>query len=90
MFWQFPVSIDLDSPLHCGVMHNMVQHVREMQRVEERWHGFRDVPPPNDKLNGGYGGNALDPYFLVLTGEVMLSDDSMFKNREDMYNAAPE
>jgi hypothetical protein len=43
------------------------------------------MPLPNEKLNGGWIGNTIDPYFRVLQGEIDLKDDRWFKDREDTY-----
>jgi hypothetical protein len=88
MFFEHAMSIDLKGPLHKAVMMAMVQHVEEMQRVISDWESERIIPPPNEKLNGGFAGNALDPYYRVLVGEINLSDDEFFMDREDTY--APE
>ena len=85
MFFSQASPVNLKSPLHKAVMMAARDHVYEMDRVRREWDQESKIPPPNEKMNGGYGGNALDPYFLVLTGEIKLSDDKWFKDREDMY-----
>jgi len=85
MFWQGPMSVNLDSGLHKAVMHSMAQHVNDMKLTEHLWELDQYIPPPNEKMNGGYGGNAMDPYFRVLVGEISLDDDTWFKDRVDMY-----
>lgn len=85
MFNTMVMSINLKSGQHKAVMQTMVQHVEEMMRVEREWREEGKIPAPNDEMNGGYGGNALDPYFRVLIGEIKLSDDTWFKDREDTY-----
>ena len=89
MFFTMPMSVDVTSPLHKSVMMAMVQHVEEMQWVEKRWNESQYIPAPNEKMNGGYGGNAEDPYFRVLIGAVSLDDDTVFKDREDTYAEVP-
>jgi hypothetical protein len=88
MFWQHPMSVNMNGYLHRDVMNSMNQHVRDMIETERmyRLHGI--LPPPNEKLNGGFSGNAIDPYFRVLIGELDLTDDRYFKDREDMYVAS--
>lgn len=88
MFWQWPVSIDLKSPLHEHVMMSLLIHIQEMRRVEEAYNADGQMPAPNEKMNGGFSGSTIDPYFRILTGEASLEDDSLFKDREDTY--APE
>jgi hypothetical protein len=85
MFSTLRSSINLRTGLHRSVMLSAVYHVREMERVRREWLDSNIVPAPNEKMNGGYGGNSLDPFFLVLTGQAKLSDDTLFKDREDMY-----
>ena len=85
MFFQHPMVIDMDSNLHKEVMHAMLEHMREMYRVEQEWSMDLTVPPPNEKMNGGFSGSSIDPYFRVLTGKVDIMDDTYFKDREDTY-----
>jgi hypothetical protein len=85
MFFQSAMSVNLESLLHRSVMDALRDHVSEMRRVEELWRQQGAVPPPNEKLNGGFAGNSEDPYFRVLIGEVGLLDSSVFKDREDTY-----
>lgn len=88
MFNQFPMSVNLKSGLHASVMMALRQHVVDMRAVEAAWNGDERVPAPNEKMNGGYGGNSEDPYFRVLIGEVKLDDNEVFKDREDTYATA--
>jgi len=84
MFYQMPAPYDMNSGFHEAVMHAMRQHVVDMRQVEAQWaHGI--IPSPNEKMNGGYGGNSEDPYFKVLIGEIKLDDNEVFTNREEMY-----
>lgn len=85
IFWQHPMGIDLDGQVHKHVMESIYHHVLDMKDTEAAYktHGY--IPPPNEKLNGGPYGNMIDPYYRVLTGEIQLSDDRYFKNREDTY-----
>jgi hypothetical protein len=85
MFFQGLMGITLNSPIHRSVMSTLRQHVNEMRRVEQEWLDFGDIPAPNDKMNGGYGGNSEDSFFKVLIGEIRLDDDNYFKAREDTY-----
>jgi hypothetical protein len=85
MFWQHPMSISLKSEQHKGVMRDLFYHVGEMQRVEQEYRETGRIPAPNDKLNGGFNGSSEDVYFKLLIGEIELSDDRFFKNREDTY-----
>ena len=88
MFFQGPVALNMDGPLHRGVMEAMRQHVLDMMEVERRWVDDDFIPPPNESMNGGWGGNSEDPYFRVLTGEINLDDNNVFKAREDLYAQA--
>lgn len=85
MFWQHPMTVKLDSGLHRHVMECLFDHVRAMREAEDLWHKQEIIPPPNEKMNGGFNGNVIDPYFRVLTGEITLEDDAYFKAREDTY-----
>lgn len=88
MFWQHPMSISLDSYNHRTVMQDLFSHVEEMRWVANRMQHENWMPAPNDKLNGGFNGSTEDPYFKLMIGEIELSDDTWFKDREDTY-AAP-
>lgn len=93
MFFQHPMTISLkgngpSARLHKHVMYCLEQHVRLMMRAETDWQLEQIIPPPNEKMNGGAFGNIIDPYFKVLIGEIKLSDDSYFKDREDTYATA--
>jgi hypothetical protein len=88
MFWQHPMSINLNGYLHRDVMDSMYQHVLDMIVTEDIYGITGKLPPPNEKLNGGFSGNSLDPYFRVLIGEIDLADDHWFKDREDTYVAS--
>lgn len=41
--------------------------------------------PRNRQLDGGKYGNSIDPYTLVAIGEIKLSDDTFFMDREETY-----
>jgi hypothetical protein len=86
LFWQHPMGIDLESQLHKNVMGSILDHAVAMIDTEAAYKTHGIIPPPNEKLNGGPYGNTLDPYYRVLTGEIQLSDDTYFKNREDTYS----
>ena len=88
MFYQMPMLIDLESPLHEHVMHSLLGHIHEMRRIEAEYRQDGTMPSPNEKLNGGFSGCSIDPYFRVLTGEASLEDDTLFKDREDTYAVA--
>lgn len=85
MFWQHPQSINLAGLLHRDVMDSMYEHVLAMMAVERAAREEYRLPAPNEKMNGGFGGKTPDPYFKVLVGEAELNDDSLFKDREDLY-----
>lgn len=85
MFYQQFVSYSMKSPTHLSVMKSMRQHVVDMMAVEDRWNDIREIPGPNEDMNGGYSGNSEDPFFRLLIGEAKLSDDAIFKDREDPY-----
>jgi hypothetical protein len=89
MFFQQPVTFDLDSGLHRSVMMAMRLHVRDMRTALMHWEESQEIPAPCEELNGGFTGNTEDPYFLVLIGEKSLDDDRLFKDRVDLY-AEPE
>ena len=92
MFWQFPMSIDLQSQQHRDVMDSLFGHVAEMQDVQRRTRsctfGKQWLPAPNDKMNGGFNGSTEDPFFKLIMREITLDDNRYFKNREDTYAAA--
>ncbi len=88
LFFQHPMSINLKSGLHKHVMLSLFQHVRDMLEVIRRWEEDGEIPAPNEKLNAGAYGNVVDPYFRVLTGEITLDDEEVFKDREDTYAPA--
>lgn len=85
LFFQHPMLIDLESPLHKNVMESILKHARNMRETERRYREYGDVPAPNENLNGGFFGNVVDPYFRVLTGEIELDNNEYFKDREDTY-----
>ncbi len=89
MFYQHPLVIDLNSRSHDHVMRSLLGHMQEMKWVEEEFFKDGSLPSPNEKLNGGFSGNSIDPYFRVMCGTADLYDDMIFKNREDMYAPAP-
>ncbi len=90
MFYQQAVAYNLKSPLHAAVMMAMRQQVREMLRVIQRWEDHGEIPAPNEKMNGGFSGSMEDPYFKVLIGETKLSDNKVFKDRENPYAEASQ
>ena len=85
MFYQGILSINLDSPRHKAVMAALRWHVSEMKRVHRLWETKGIIPAPNEKMNGGFSGSSEDVYFKVLIGEVKLSNDKWFKDREERY-----
>jgi len=85
MFYQFPMSIDIDSSLHCHVMESILAWTFKMEEDYEIWLKDGVVPPPGESMNGGLYGNSPDVYFRVLTGEIKLDDDRYFKDRKDPY-----
>jgi len=88
LVFQHPMTINLKSGLHKHVMLSLFQHVADMQEVIRKWEENEDIPAPNEKLNAGPFGNRVDPYFRVLTGEITLDDNEVFKDREDTYAPA--
>lgn len=87
MFFQHPMSINMNSEQHRDVMEAMFEHVRDMQATKRRYINSKCtwMPAPNEKLNGGPYGNATDPYYRLLVGEITLADDKVFKDRESTY-----
>lgn len=85
MFFQHPMVIDLKSDLHRHVMLSLLGHLKEMERIEREYNEEGAMPAPNEKMNGGFNGSTIDPYFRVLTGKADLFDDTLFKVREDTY-----
>lgn len=85
MFFQHPMAIDLKSPLHNHVMLSLLEHMKAMRWTEREFKLYGVVPPPNEKMNGGFNGSSIDPYFRVMCGKADLADDSLFKDREDTY-----
>ena len=90
MFYQHPLVIDLTAPLHENVMLSLLTHINGMREVERDYRELGVVPAPNEKMNGGFSGSSIDPYFRVLTGQIELSDDTYFKDREDTYAPSDE
>ena len=90
MFWQFPMSIDLDSQQHRDVMASLFEHVDEMQWLERKAKFSKGLwlPAANEKMNGGYNGTTEDAFFKVLMREISLDDNEYFKDREDTYAVA--
>jgi hypothetical protein len=43
------------------------------------------LPSSNRKMDGGFFGNKIDPYFYVITGKRDLMDNTYFKDRENTY-----
>lgn len=83
MFYQQPMVIDVNSSEHKRVMDDLREWGREMSAMvvalNEGW-----LPPPNDKMNGGFNGCTEDPYFGVIVGRKDLFGPD-FKDREDTY-----
>jgi hypothetical protein len=93
MFYQHPMVIDLNGPLHEHVMISLLEHLKEMERVREAFYTDGSMPPPNEKMNGGFSGSVIDPFFRVLTGQWDPMDNAHFREREDTYaveETAPE
>lgn len=86
MFFQFPLAIELDSPLHQHVMDSIKTHACEMFSMRQSG----CIPAPNEAANGGFFHNKPDEYFRVLTGEIELDDDRYFRPRVDTYAPAEE
>ncbi len=85
MFFQHPLVIDLKSPLHDHVMLSLLGHMQEMERVAREFFTDGTLPSPNEKMNGGFNGSTIDPYFRVMCGTADLFDDRLFKERTDTY-----
>jgi len=90
MFFQHPMTINLKSRLHKHVMQSMFAHVERMMEVEAAYRKDGTIPPPNEKMNGGFVGNSIDPYFHVLIGTASIHDNHLFKDREDTYAPADD
>jgi hypothetical protein len=90
MFFQFPMAINLESPLHQHVMDSIRSHVVEMQLVEENYRVSGMIPAPNEGANAGYFHNKPDDYFRVLVGEIQLDDSRYFRERIDTYTQTEE
>jgi hypothetical protein len=89
LFWQHPMPVDLDSPLHKHVLDCLREKIQQMRWTESMYRTYNVVPAPNEDRNGGYYGGTPDEYFRVLIGEIQLDDDRYFKERTDTY-ATPE
>jgi hypothetical protein len=85
LFWQHPMTVDLESPLHKHVMHCLHQKIVDMRETERRYREEGIIPAPNEDRNGGYYGNKPDEYFYVLMGDYQLDNNTYFKDREDTY-----
>jgi hypothetical protein len=85
MFYQYPMSIDLKSPLHEHIMDCVKEYAYRMRSAEFGWRDDGIIPPPNEAANGGFFHNKPDVYFRVLCGEVELGDPRFFKRRIDPY-----
>jgi hypothetical protein len=85
MFFQHPMVIDLKGDLHDHVMRSLLKHMEAMKQTEDDFRNWGIVPPANESMNGGFNGSTIDPYFRVLTGKVDLADDTLFKDRDDLY-----
>jgi len=85
MFYQYPMSIDLNSSLHKHIMECVLEYAGRMREAEYLWNTEGRIPPPNEDANGGKFGNSPDPYFKVLCGEIELGDERYFKQRIDPY-----
>ena len=90
MFWQHPMHIDLSGQLHQHVMLCIYRHAWNMRATEAHYRATGELPPPNERLNGGPYGNREDEYYRVLLGEIDLDNDTIFKDREDTYTTNEE
>lgn len=89
MFFQHAMSVSLTNQLHRDVIETIFDHADQMEELAYRCNKYtKYTPAPNDKMNGGFGGNIEDPYFRVLIGEISLDDDTVFKDREDTYETS--
>lgn len=87
MCWQGMVSISPEMNDH--MMEIMSRTAAEMRFTEMLYREDGIWPLPNETIHGGAFGNSIDPYFRVLNGELSLTNDTVFKNREDPYAASP-
>lgn len=89
----------VDEILHQGLVNYSQEEINEGMRratlwgyemywTEQQYKQCGTVPLPNERMNGGYYGNKIDPYFLVLTGQTTLENNDLFKDREDLYASA--
>ena len=85
MFFQHPMSIDLESPLHKHVMKSVEQWAYKMRQAQVLYELTGEIPAPNEGANGGMWGNSPDVYYRVLVGEIELGDPRYFKKREQRY-----
>jgi hypothetical protein len=90
MFWQHPMVVALDSSLHESVMGHILGHAINMRETKQRVLDGSPWPAPNERMNGGFYGNSIDPFYRVLTGEITLDDDRYFQTREDTYAVESE
>lgn len=90
MFFQHPLVIDLKGELHEHVMLSLLGHLKEMERVEKEFREDGTMPSPNEKLNGGFNGSMIDPFFRLLTGKSDVADNRLWKDREDTYAITEE
>lgn len=90
MFWQHPMSINLQSPLHKNIMNCIREYAFAMRATEKDYNQYNLIPIPNERMNGGYYGNKPDEYFRVLVGEIELGDERYFKKRENQYASASD
>lgn len=86
LMWQGMVEIKPERTKE--MMLNVYYWATEMQRVKAAYENVGIWPAPNERMNAGYFGNTIDPYFRVLEGEVSLDDDTLFQTREDTYASA--
>ena len=88
ILWQGMVNYSAEEML-AGVV-RATKWAQKMRQTEEWYKLSGEMPLPNEKMNGGWLGNTIDPYFLVMQNEVKLDDDVYFKNREEMYATLPD
>lgn len=86
VLWQDIVNISPEE--NEKMMHEAVLYAQEMRAAEFRYREYGEMPLPNENMNNGYFHNTIDPYFLVLQGEVELSDNKLFKDREVLYGVS--
>lgn len=77
--------VNISPEENIAMVHEACMYAQEMRATEYRYREHDEWPLPNERMNAGYYGNTIDPYFLVLQGETGLDNDKLFKDREILY-----